>query len=171
MNIILIGMPGCGKSTVGVVLAKVTGMKFCDADLVIQQRTKKKLQDIINEEGLDAFLRNEEEALLSLCEDNTVIATGGSAIYSARAMAHLKKNGKAVYLHVSERCMEKRLKNFSRRGVAIADGMTLADLYNERTPLYEAFADVTVSAERMDVSAIVRRITRALDTDEGESTP
>lgn len=162
MNIILIGMPGCGKSTVGVVLAKTLGMRFCDADLVIQERTGRKLQDILDTDGLDAFLACEEEALLSLHTDNTVIATGGSAVYSAKAMAHLKAGGKAVYLYVSRGCVEKRLRNFSRRGVAIAEGMTLCDLYDERAPLYEKYADVTVSAERIDIPAILRRIQTAL---------
>lgn len=147
MNIILIGMPGCGKSTVGVVLAKVMGMHFCDTDIVIQQREGKKLQEIINEEGNDAFLIHERDALVELDVTDTVVATGGSAIYSPEAMVHLKEIGVVVYLQVSEPEIERRLADFAARGVAIKDGMTVVDLYNERIPLYEKYADITVTAE------------------------
>ena len=147
MNVVLIGMPGCGKSTVGVVLAKVLGMYFCDTDIVIQQHTGRKLQDIINEDGNDAFLACESAALCSIDIDNAVISTGGSAVYSDAAMTHLKKNGLVVYLKVSEPEIERRLADFAARGVAIKDGMTVADLYNERIPLYEKYADITVSSE------------------------
>lgn len=162
MNIILIGMPGCGKSTVGVVLAKVMGMHFCDTDIVIQQREGRKLQDIINAEGNDAFLRYEQDALLSLSVDDTVIATGGSAIYSDAAMQHLKQSGKVVYLKVSEAEIERRLADFAARGVAIKDGMTVKDLYNERIPLYEKYADITVIGEGMDIPAVIGKIAEGL---------
>lgn len=162
MNIILIGMPGCGKSTVGVVLAKVMGMHFCDTDIVIQQREGRKLQDIINSDGNDAFLVCEENALLSLDIDDTVIATGGSAIYSDAAMQHLKKTGKVVYLKVSEEEIERRLADFAARGVAIKDGMTVRDLYNERIPLYEKYADITVKGEGSDIPAVIGKIAEEL---------
>lgn len=147
MNIILIGMPGCGKSTVGVVLAKVMGLHFCDTDILIQQRAGKRLQQIIDEEGNDAFLAHERDALVSLEVTDTVVATGGSAIYSPAAMAHLKSIGIVVYLRVSEGEIERRLSDFAARGVAIKDGQTVRDLYNERIPLYEKYADITVTAE------------------------
>ena len=162
MNIILIGMPGSGKSTVGVVLAKLLGMHFCDTDLVLQQHCGKKLQEIIRTEGDAAFFRHEAEVLATLEVRDTVIATGGSAVYADRAMQHLKADGKCVYLRVSEAEIERRLANFSDRGVVIADGMTLADLYAERIPLYEKYADITVSAEGGTVWDTARRIAEKL---------
>ena len=162
MNVILIGMPGSGKSTVGVVLAKLLGLHFCDTDLVLQQHCGKKLQEIIRTEGDAAFFRHEEEVLAALDVQNTVIATGGSAVYSDRAMQHLKAGGECVYLKVAADEIERRLANFSDRGVVIADGMTLADLYAERKPLYEKYADITVSAEGGTVWDTARRIAEAL---------
>ena len=162
MNVILIGMPGSGKSTVGVVLAKLLGLHFCDTDLVLQQHCGKKLQEIIRTEGDAAFFRHEEEVLAALDAQNTVIATGGSAVYSDRAMRHLKEGGKCVYLEVAADEIERRLANFSDRGVVIADGMTLADLYAARKPLYEKYADITVSAEGGTVWDTARRIAEAL---------
>ena len=163
MNIVLIGMPGCGKSTVGVVLAKVLGMHFCDTDIVIQGREGKKLQEIINEEGNDAFLLHERDALLSLSIDDTVIATGGSAVYSEEAMMHLKKSGIVVYLEVSAEEIERRLADFAARGVAIKDGMTVRDLYNERIPLYQKYADVIINEDGADIPAVIGRIAEALE--------
>ena len=162
MNVILIGMPGSGKSTVGVVLAKLLGLHFCDTDLVLQQHCGKKLQEIIRTKGDAAFFRHEEEVLAALDVQNTVIATGGSAVYSDRAMQHLKAGGKYVYLKVAADEIERRLANFSDRGVVIADGMTLADLYAARKPLYEKYADITVSAEGGTVWDTARRIAEAL---------
>ena len=162
MNIVLIGMPGCGKSTVGVVLAKVLGMHFCDTDIVIQGREGKKLQEIINEEGNDACLLHERDALLSLSIDDTVIATGGSAVYSEEAMMHLKKSGIVVYLEVSAEEIERRLADFAARGVAIKDGMTVRDLYNERIPLYQKYADVIINEDGADIPAVIGRIAEAL---------
>ena len=161
-NIILIGMAGCGKSTVGVLLAKALGMGFLDTDLVIQRREGKKLQEIINGDGLEYFKRAEDAALLSVETDSTVIATGGSAVYYDDAMKHLKAGGKCVYLKVAADEIERRLANFSDRGVVIADGMTLADLYAARKPLYEKYADITVSAEGGTVWDTARRIAEAL---------
>ena len=162
MNIIMIGMPGSGKSTVGVILAKVLGMHFCDTDIVIQQTVGKKLQEIINEEGNDTFLRYESDALLSLSLENTVIATGGSAVYSEEAMLHLKQNGIVVYLQVIEPEIERRLADFAARGVAIKDGMTVKDLYNERIPLYEKYADITVAGEGADIPVVIGKIAEML---------
>ncbi len=162
MNIILIGMPGSGKSTVGVVLAKLLGLHFCDTDLVLQQHCGKKLQEIIRTEGDAAFFRHEEEVLATLAVQDTVVATGGSAVYADRAMQHLRADGKCVYLEVSEAEIERRLANFSDRGVVIAAGMTLADLYAERKPLYEKYADITVRAEGGTVWDTARRIAEKL---------
>lgn len=162
MNIVLIGMPGCGKSTVGVILAKVMGMEFCDTDIVIQQKEGRKLQEIIDTDGNDKFLECEERALCSLDVDGAVIATGGSAIYSNAAMKHLKEKGKVVYLKVSEGEIERRLADFAARGVAIKDGMTVKDLYNERIPLYEKYADITVIGEGSDIPAVIGKIAEEL---------
>lgn len=155
-------MPGCGKSTVGVVLAKVLGMHFCDTDLVIQQRAGKRLQEIIDAEGNDAFLAHERDAILSILLTDTVIATGGSAVYSEEAMAHLKESSIVVYLQVSEPEIERRLADFGGRGVAIKDGMTVADLYNERMPLYKKYADITIYEDGTDIPAVVGKIAEAL---------
>ncbi len=162
MNIVLIGMPGCGKSTVGVVLAKVMGMHFCDTDIVLQQREGRRLQDIINSDGNDAFLACESAALCELDVQDTVIATGGSAIYSDAAMRALKRGGVVVYLKVSEGEIERRLADFAARGVAIKDGMTVADLYNERIPLYEKYADITVDGDGADIPRVVGKIAEEL---------
>lgn len=158
MNIILIGMPGCGKSTVGVVLAKAAGYNFMDTDLLIQQREKMRLQQIIDTKGLPYFLKAEEDALLSVTCDYTVIATGGSAIYSPAAMEHLKAMGAVVYLQVAEPEIERRLSNLATRGVAGAKDKTMADIYNERIPLYEKYADFIVDCNDEDVSGCVDKL-------------
>lgn len=143
-NIILIGMAGCGKSTVGVLLAKALGMGFLDTDLVIQRREGKKLQEIINGDGLEYFKRAEDAALLSVETDNTVIATGGSAVYYNDAMKHLKAGGKCVWLALPFDVIERRIRNIKTRGIAIAPGKTLRDVFEERQPLYEKYADIRV---------------------------
>ena len=123
-NIVLIGMPGAGKSTVGVVLAKTLGMWFVDTDLLIQERAGRMLQEILNEDGPDAFRRIEEEAILSLRPRRAVIATGGSVVYSGDAMAHLKAGGVIVYLEVPYAEMEARLKNITTRGIVLLPGQS-----------------------------------------------
>lgn len=143
-NIILIGMAGCGKSTVGVLLAKALGMGFLDTDLVIQRREGKKLQEIINGDGLEYFKRAEDAALLSVETDSTVIATGGSAVYYDDAMNHLKAGGKCVWLALPFDVIERRIRNIKTRGIAIAPGKTLRDVFEERQPLYEKYADIRV---------------------------
>ena len=158
MNMILIGMPGSGKSTIGVVLAKLLGKHFCDTDLLLQKHCGKKLQEIIRTEGADAFFRYEEEVLSSLDCTDTVVATGGSAVYSDKAMQHLKASGVCVYLQVDADEIARRLANFSDRGVVIGDGMTIADLYAERKLLYERYADLTVSAEGGSVYDVAKAI-------------
>lgn len=147
MSIILIGMPSCGKSTLGVLLAKKLGMEFIDSDLLIQKKHQKLLHELIKEHGNDGFLEIESEVNCSITEQNAVIATGGSAVYSERAMRHFATIGKIVYIHISYEEMEARLGDFAHRGVVMPEGYTLRDLYNERAALYEKYAHVTVSGE------------------------
>ena len=144
--VILIGMPACGKSTVGVLLAKRLGYRFVDSDLHIQEAEGKLLQDIINERGMDGFLKTEEKVNLSLGtpQSRWVIATGGSAVYSPAAMAHFCEIGTVVYLKLSYRTVRRRLGNFSHRGVVMPEGYTLRRLYDERCALYEKYAHITV---------------------------
>jgi shikimate kinase len=143
-NIILIGMPGAGKSTTGRVLAKILGMHFIDTDIVIQEKTGRLLQEIIETDGADAFKQIEETAILSLQCNNTVIATGGSAVFSRRAMEYLKSGGVVIYLSVTCGEMERRLKDITTRGIVLVAGQSLEDMFSRRIPLYEKYADVTV---------------------------
>jgi len=143
-NIVLIGMPGVGKSTLGVVLAKELGFEFVDADLLIQKREKRLLKEIIAEEGVDGFLKIENDVNASISSTKTVIATGGSVIYGAEAMEHLKKIGTVVYLKLDYETLDSRLGSLKGRGVVLKDGQNLKSLYDERIPLYEKYADVTV---------------------------
>lgn len=157
-NIILIGMPGAGKSTVGVVLAKKMGYCFVDSDLVIQERTKKLLHEIITEKGQEGFLEVENQINASLELERTVLATGGSAIYGKEAMEHLKKIGTVVYLKLSHHTIARRLGDLHERGVALKEGQTLMDLYEERIPYYEKYADLTVNCEKKAIRRIVEEI-------------
>lgn len=164
-NIVLIGMPASGKSTVGVVLAKVLGMDFLDADLVIQNRENKKLSRIIEEVGVEGFLQVEEEALLSICPNRpTVIATGGSAVYSKKGMEHLKKDALVVYLQVTLEELQKRLEDIKGRGVVVKKGQGVEDIYRERMPLYETFGEYTVSEAGKNVEDIVEEIATFVET-------
>ncbi len=143
-NIILIGMPATGKTTQGRMLAARLKYDFIDTDDVIREQNGCELSDIIRKEGLDGFKQREEDAICSVNCERTVIATGGSAIYSDRAMQHLRSIGRIVYLAVDYDTIARRIGDPKKRGVAIADGMTLRDLYDERTPLYQQYADVVV---------------------------
>ncbi len=136
-SIVLIGMPACGKSVTGVVLAKSLQMNFLDTDLLIQETAGKGLQDIINEDGMETFKRLEEKVLCGVDATHTVIATGGSAVYYPKAMEHLKKLGRIVYIHVSVETIFQRLNNITTRGVAMSKDQGIAELYEERKPLYE----------------------------------
>ena len=147
-NIILTGMPSCGKSTLGRMLAKELGYAFIDTDDVIIQRNGCPLKDILDNEGLDGFIRREEEAVCSVTAERTIIATGGSVVYSPKAMAHLKSLGRIIYLCLDYNEVERRLGDLHERGVAIAPGKTLRDLFDERTPLYEKYADVAILIQR-----------------------
>lgn len=146
-NIVLIGMPGAGKSTVGVLLAKSMLMNFCDTDLLIQNETGESLCDTIKKQGIDAFIRLEDEIIYNADFRNSVIATGGSAVYGERAMNKLRENGKIVYLRVSPEELNKRVNNIHTRGIAMKEGTTLAELYEERAPLYEKYADIIIECD------------------------
>ncbi len=143
-NIILIGMPASGKSTVGVLLAKCLGYRFLDCDLLIQEKEGKLLHEIISEQGVPAFLEIEDRICAGIEADRTVISTGGSAVYGERAMAHLKTLGKVLYLKIDYDTLEKRLGDYSHRGVVSPRGGTLRELFDERTALYEKYADAVV---------------------------
>lgn len=158
MNIILVGMPTAGKSTVGVILAKVLGNQFVDSDLVIQEEEKRLLKDIIAAEGVDGFLAIENRVNAQLNVKDSVIATGGSAIYGKEAMKHLKSIGKVVYLKLNYETIASRLDNAKQRGVTLREGQTLKDLYEERCPLYEKYADVIVDCENSDIEGVVNKI-------------
>ena len=147
-NIVLIGMPGCGKSTIGVVLAKVLGFDFVDADVLIQKKHGKLLRELIAEYGDDGFLQIENDVNKEIDLKNTVIATGGSVVYCDEAMQHYVKNDIVVYIELPYEVIASRLENVKRRGVVLKDGQTLKDLYKERILLYEKYAQITVKAFR-----------------------
>jgi shikimate kinase len=147
MTITLIGMPGAGKSMMGIELAKKIGYTWIDGDRAIEEKTGRKLQDIINQDGLDAFRKLEEEVLLSLARDRTVVSTGGSAVYYDSAMMNFKAHGPVVYLSVGREEIVRRLGDYSKRGIVLAPGATIGDLYDERTPLYEKYADLIINCD------------------------
>ena len=159
-NIVLLGMPGVGKSTVGVILAKVLGYQFIDADLVIQKRENRLLHEIISEEGLDGFLKAEENANVYIAqnEEKSIVATGGSVVYCEKAMQELKKTGRVIYLELEYDQLKKRLGNLKGRGVVLKDGQDLRGLYEERIPLYEKYADLTVNEKNLDVEQTLQKI-------------
>lgn len=162
-NITLIGMPGSGKSTIGVLLAKRLGYSFVDVDIVIQEKTGRLLKEIMAEQGIDGFLKVEEQINLGLQVKHSVIAPGGSVIYGEQAMAHLSEISRLVYLKLSYEELERRLGNLTDRGVAIRPGMTLRGLYDERVPLYERYADITVSEKGRGPGAVVDELRRILE--------
>ena len=162
MNVTLIGMPGSGKSVVGVLLAKRMNLGFVDGDLVIQQNQGELLKDILSEKGFDEFERIENAANLSITQPDTVIAPGGSIIYCPEAMEHFKKMGPVVYLKISLEELTKRLGNLTERGVALHAGQTLKDLYEERVPLYESYADLSVDEDGLTVGETMQAVFNAL---------
>ena len=157
-NIILIGMPGAGKSTVGVVLAKRLGYGFLDSDLLLQEKEGKLLYQMIEELGEEGFLKLENQLNASVRADKTVIATGGSAVYGKEAMKHFGETGVVVYLKLAYEELEKRLGNLHRRGVVLKPVFSLPDLYAERAPLYEKYADLIVGCDGKDIRQIVEEI-------------
>ncbi len=158
MNLILIGMPGCGKSTVGVVLAKALAMDFVDSDLVIQKEMGARLSALIEQHGDEGFRAIENRINAALQVENSVVATGGSVVYGEEAMRHLKEIGAVVYLKLSCEAIKDRLGDLHARGVTIKPGWTLRDLYNERVPLYEKWADITVDCEHLKLREVVEFI-------------
>lgn len=162
MNIILIGMPGAGKSTVGVVLAKALGFDFIDSDLVIQNTTGMTLCDIIKKYGTEEFIKIENRIVSKIVAKNTVIATGGSVIYGNEAMDNLKSNGIAVYFTAESEELERRLNNITTRGIAMRADETIAQLLAERAPIYEKYADITVNTSGIDLEKTVSDIIGAL---------
>ena len=157
-NIILIGMPGCGKSTVGVILAKTLGIGFVDTDLIIQQRENRLLQNIIDTDGIDFFLNCEAEAVKSLDCDNCVVATGGSVVYREDAIEHLKSNGKIIFLDVPLDEIKRRLNNINTRGIAAKKNKSIEDIYNERIALYNKYADIIIKTDGESVEKTVEKI-------------
>ena len=163
-NIVLVGMPACGKSTVGVILAKTLGMRFTDTDLLICEKEQDTLQNIIESKGLEYFERLECSVGAELKAENTVIATGGSMIMYKEAMTRLKEIATVVYIDVSLPEIKRRLVNIKTRGITFGEGETLDDIYSIRTPLYRKYADITVSADDFSIEETVTKLTELLTT-------
>ena len=157
-NIVLIGMPGVGKSTIGVILAKVLGYQFIDTDLVIQKEEGKLLKDIIAKVGPEGFIEVENRINASIEAENSIIATGGSVIYGRKAMEHLSTIGTIIYLSLPFEELEKRLSDIKGRGVVLKEGQTLKDSYYERTPLYEKYADIVIDEKGLNVEETIDKI-------------
>lgn len=162
-NIIFIGMPAVGKSTVGVVTAKRLGYQFIDTDLLIQEQEGKLLKEIIAEQGIEGFLKVEDRINAGVEVQNAVIAPGGSVVYCENAMKHYKEIGKIVYLQASFETINSRLVNAENRGVVLKEGQTLKDLYDERVPLFEKYADMIVCEDGIDFKETVSRVLNALE--------
>lgn len=157
-NITLIGMPGAGKSTIGVILAKSLLCDFTDTDLIIQKKTEKSLCDLLDEKGTEGFLQLENDVICQQSFNNCVIATGGSAVYGEEAMKMLKENSTVVFLKVDTDELEKRLSNIRTRGVAMKEGTTVSELHSERLPLYERYADITLDCTGLTAEECVENI-------------
>ena len=162
-NIILIGMPAVGKSTVGVVVAKRIGYEFIDTDLLIQKQEKRLLKEIIAEEGNERFLEIENQVNRDLQVESAVISPGGSVVYCEEAMQHFKEIGTVIYLHATYEAIYKRITNAKNRGVVLKEGQTLKDLYDERVKLFEKYADYTVSEEGLDLEETIEMVLELLD--------
>lgn len=163
-NIILIGMPAVGKSTVGVILAKLLGYSFVDTDLVIQKSEGKLLKNIIAKKGIDGFIETENRILSKLDTVNSVISTGGSVIYGDEAMKNLSRNGIVIYLKLDYNKLKYRLHNIKNRGVVIREGQSLSSLYRERAPLYEKYADIIIDENGCSIEKTVNKIMDSLDS-------
>lgn len=164
-NIVLIGMPGVGKSTIGVLLAKQLGRYFLDTDVFIQVLTDQKLQDIIDNEGIDKFCRIEEAYVLCIERQNSVIATGGSVVYSEKAMQHLSANGVVVHLDLPLEQISRRVKDLQTRGLVMEKGKTLAQLYRSRDSLYRKYADITIECAGKNQDQIAAEIIDTIGPD------
>ena len=162
-NIVLIGMPGSGKSTVGVILAKVLGYSFIDSDLLIQKAEKKLLKEIIAREGQEGFLKIENRVNASIETEKSVIATGGSVVYCQEALEHLKEIGTVIYLQLDYPILRRRLGNLIGRGVVLKEGQTLKDLYEERVPLYEKYADYIIDEKKTNAEGTLQKILEILN--------
>lgn len=163
-NIILIGMPGVGKSTIGVILAKIMGYRFVDADIVIQEQEGRLLKDIIAQEGVDRFIKIEDRVNRNLNMKKAVIATGGSAVYGKNSMENYKETSTIVYLKLDYETLDNRLSDIKGRGVVLRDGQTLKDIYDERTKLYEKYADIIIDEGSLDVEKTVERLLEELES-------
>ena len=161
-NIVLIGMPASGKSTVGVILAKILGYNFVDADIVIQEKEGRKLSEIIETEGVDGFIDIENRINSEIEVEKTVIATGGSVVYGKEAMEHYKNIGKVVYLKVDMDVLTRRLKDVKQRGVVMKDGQSLVSLHNERSALYDKYSDITIDEKNNSMEEVVADLLAAL---------
>ena len=157
-NIILIGMPGVGKSTVGVIAAKTLGMQFTDVDLLIQAQEHMLLEQLIAQKGIDGFLDIENRIGAAIDTERTIIATGGSMIYGKEAMANLRRQGMIIYLQLSYPLLERRLGDLKKRGVILRKGQDLYGLYLERTPLYEAWSDAVICCDHLGIEEVVGRV-------------
>ena len=155
-------MPGCGKSTLGVILAKTLGYDFIDSDLVIQRNEGRKLYEIINSDGLDEFIKCESRAVCSISCENSVIATGGSVVLSEIAMLYLKSLGRVVYIKLPPEVIETRINNISTRGIVMKKDDTIFDIYKERVPLYEKYADITLEPEDDNVERTIEKLINML---------
>jgi shikimate kinase len=164
-NIVLIGMPAVGKSTIGVLLAKRLGRYFLDTDVFIQAVSGRGLQQIIDSDGLEKFCRLEAEHILCIDKTDCVIATGGSVVYSDAAMNHLKANGIVIYLSLRLEVIKKRLTDLNIRGVVMGKGQSLDDLYKKRTPLYEKWADDIIDCQKLTHEQTVEKIIEKIETD------
>lgn len=162
-NIVLIGMPGVGKSTIGVILAKILGYEFIDADLVIQQTEGMLLKDIIAKKGVEGFIQVENDINKTITPKKAIIATGGSAVYGKEAMEHFKEIATVIYLELELPALKRRLGNLKNRGVVLKDGQTLTDLYNERVPLYKKYADIVVNEHKSTIENTVSKIVKKLE--------
>lgn len=162
-NIILIGMPAAGKSTLGVILAKTLGKQFLDTDISIQQYTGEILQDTINRDGIDTFLKIEEKVVSETICENTVIATGGSIVFSDKAMQNLKQNGIVIFLDVPLGDIKKRLSNITTRGIAMKPDKSIDSVYEERLPLYIKYADITVNSAKSGIEKTVEEIINSIN--------
>ena len=162
-NIILIGMSGAGKSTLGVLLAKAMAKDFLDTDLVIQQISNRKLHKILEEEGIDGFKKIEESVLLSLNPENTVIATGGSAVYSEQGMNRLKALGTVVFIDVPFEEIMRRIGSITTRGIVIEEGQSLEELFLQRAELYHRYMDLTVEVKNRGIEETVSTLVGLFD--------